>query len=138
MDKVIPKLDTFPEDGDLSIIGKKTILIPQNEALGAVGVGSLVKNGTSPEQIVTFLEMGLLHILDGYYPFREIKHSSSVPTLLPGRRLRKYFVPLLMRRGSPYALGQSWNGLSWSQIVNPGIYRGKYIVVHGVDALQQP
>ncbi|GJP51892.1 hypothetical protein CLOM_g11021 [Closterium sp. NIES-68] len=37
MDKVIPKLDTFPEDGDLSIIGKKTILIPQNEALGRWG-----------------------------------------------------------------------------------------------------
>ncbi|CAI5978779.1 unnamed protein product [Closterium sp. NIES-64] len=37
--EILPKLDSFPEDADLSVLGQKTVLIPQNAALGSAGIG---------------------------------------------------------------------------------------------------
>ncbi|CAI6007093.1 unnamed protein product [Closterium sp. NIES-65] len=36
--EILPKLDSFPEDADLSVLGQKTVLIPQNAALGSAGI----------------------------------------------------------------------------------------------------
>ncbi|GJP52763.1 hypothetical protein CLOM_g11847 [Closterium sp. NIES-68] len=138
IDQALPKLNDIPDGEDLSLIAQKTVLIPQNEALGPAGLGGLIRSGGSGAKALEFADTGLINVLDGYFTFDEIKRGTTFPTMLGARRLRKYFVPLVMRKGSPYALGQSKNGLSWSQIVNPGIYRGKYFVAHGVDALQQP
>ncbi|GJP51894.1 hypothetical protein CLOM_g11023 [Closterium sp. NIES-68] len=141
IDQALPKLNDIPDDEDLSAYDQKTVLIPQNEAISTAGLGTLVKAGVktmSADKAMTFSDNGLINVLDGYFTFDEIKRGTTFQTMLGARRLRKYFVPLVMRKGSPYALGQSKNGLSWSQIVNPGIYRGKYFVAHGVDALQQP
>ncbi|CAI5978781.1 unnamed protein product [Closterium sp. NIES-64] len=139
IDEALPKLDDIPDDEDLSQADQKTILLPSNTALGPAGLGTLIKTGAAPsaKQAVKFEKTGLINVLDGYFTFNEIKKRSSVPTMLDGRRLKKYFVPLPMRKGTAFALGQSNNGLSWSQIVHPGIYKGRFFILHGVDALQQ-
>ncbi|CAI5472072.1 unnamed protein product [Closterium sp. Yama58-4] len=139
IDQALPKLDDIPDDEDLSQVDQKTVLVPQNAALGPAGLGTLIKTGAAPsaKQSIKFEKMGLINVLDGYFTLGELKKCSSVPTMLDGRRLKKYSVPLLMRKGTAVALGQSGNALSWSQIVNPGIYKGRFFILHGVDALQQ-
>ncbi|CAI7893467.1 unnamed protein product [Closterium sp. NIES-54] len=138
IDQALPNMYDISDDEDLSQADQKTILLPQNAALGPAGVGTLIRTGAaSAKQAVKFESMGLLNVLDGYFTFKELKKCSSVPTMLDGRQLKKYSVPLLLRKGSAVALGQRNNPLSWSQIVNPGIYKGRFFILHGVDALQQ-
>ncbi|CAI5463739.1 unnamed protein product [Closterium sp. Yama58-4] len=133
LEKAIPSLETMDEtDPRWGLLFQTTILVPSNLALGMGGLGSLTGGGSKKLE-----KIGKMNVLNGIFTYGGLIRNKRFPTKL-GCELRKYKVPMFMKKGSEIALGQSKNVLSWSQILNPGIYVGKYFVVHGVDALQKP
>ncbi|CAI7747238.1 unnamed protein product [Closterium sp. NIES-54] len=131
-------------NGDLRYLGCRTYLIPSNFAfmnMIAKGMGDVRYLVLAP----------LYNTINATYHFdrlRRMPHGATMPTLIPGYPIAKYFTPvtplaLITLGGSIVAVGTPGAKtvlarLGWAQIKDRDIHCGKYLAAHGVSTLVIP
>ncbi|CAI5505227.1 unnamed protein product [Closterium sp. Naga37s-1] len=131
-------------NGDLRYLGCRTYLIPSNFAfmnMIAKGMGDVRYLVLAP----------LYNTINATYHFdrlRRLPHGTTMPTLIPGYPIAKYFTPvtplaLITLGGSIVAVGTPGAKtvlarLGWAQIKDRDIHCGKYLAAHGVSTLVIP
>ncbi|GJP32391.1 hypothetical protein CLOM_g16985 [Closterium sp. NIES-68] len=132
------------KDADLSYLGCRTYLIPSNFA-----IMNVIAKGASDFKYL--LLAPLYNIINGTYHFKRLMgmpHSTTMPTLIPGWPIAKYFTPvtplaLITFGGTFVAVGTPgaktiFARLGWAQIKDPDMYWGKYLAAHGVSTMVIP
>ncbi|CAI5499965.1 unnamed protein product [Closterium sp. Naga37s-1] len=106
---------------------------------------------TASEPLVYLVLAPLYNTINATYHFdrlRRMPHGATMPTLIPGYPIAKYFTPvtplaLITLGGSIVAVGTPsaktvLARLGWAQIKDRDIHCGKYLAAHGVSTLVIP
>ncbi|GJP49059.1 hypothetical protein CLOM_g8326 [Closterium sp. NIES-68] len=130
---LLSRQDDFPEDFDFSDVVNKTLLLPTNAAIIGAGVRKIPTNEAEGEQ---YEALGLMNVLDGYLTMEDIKApGATFTTVHDGTALTVKET----RSGGVVALGQDGQKRGkWSVVVDPTLFKGKFVVVHGVNRMQLP
>ncbi|CAI5457476.1 unnamed protein product [Closterium sp. Yama58-4] len=131
-------------NSDLRYLGCRTYLIPSNFAFMSM-IAKSMNNATY------LLLAPLYNTINATYHFnklRRMRHGATMPTLIPGYPIAKYFTPvtplaLLTLGGSIVAVGTPgaktvMARLGWAQIKDRDLHCGKYMAAHGVSTLVYP
>ncbi|CAI5535630.1 unnamed protein product [Closterium sp. Naga37s-1] len=128
---LLARQDDFPENFDFSDVVNKTLLLPTNGAIVGAGVRKLPTNEDDGAQ---YEDLGLMNVLDGYLTIEDIKAGAILKTMHDDRVLA-----VKESRGAVIALGQEGQKRrQWSVVVDATLFKGKFVVAHGVNRMQQP
>ncbi|CAI5466560.1 unnamed protein product [Closterium sp. Yama58-4] len=132
----IKQLKKLP-DANISVefLSENTALIPTNIALTGVGIRAIV-----PKLMGDLIRF---NVLEGMYPFAQIKSipvGGKLKTQLNGKQLVRFKTQTgFLSHGTTVALGPPGaNVLTWAQIDDPDLFKGKFIWAHGVDGVLKP
>ncbi|GJP45095.1 hypothetical protein CLOM_g4493 [Closterium sp. NIES-68] len=140
LDHFIPKLesDWNPTDETLGKLDLKAMLFPADDALltsdsAGAGVSMMLNPNADLEDAKGYWNWLRANMVDGLYSEQEMSDARELKDV-NGRKMGKSEDAAANLRG-----GRKMRfGKANAQINDPEIFKGKFLIVHGVDALQSP
>ncbi|CAI5522769.1 unnamed protein product [Closterium sp. Naga37s-1] len=135
LDHVIPQLETDwnPNEDFLNKVDKKTFMLPEDSAVASSAPDALammVKTGMKRGDVDPFTKLFRAQMLDGVYEEDDIARASKL-TDVNGRTVGKDEVVDAKTKAKKVRIGKGK-----AKIKHSGIFRGRFLTIHGVDASQ--
>ncbi|CAI5944340.1 unnamed protein product [Closterium sp. NIES-64] len=138
LDTLIPQLENNwnPTDAFLASAVGKTVLLPEDTAIGSAAPGALydmMKPGLKRQEVRGYASMIRSNLLAGVYDENGISNAKVLKDG-NGRQVPKAVTVngVKGRKGKPLI------GKGKARIKNSNLYKGKFFIIHGVDAVQKP
>ncbi|CAI5457451.1 unnamed protein product [Closterium sp. Yama58-4] len=154
LDHVIPQLETDwnPNDDFLKKVDHKTFMLPEDRAIATSAPDALammVNTGLKRGDVDPFTKLFRAQMLDGVYPEEDDIAKASTLKDVNGRTVSKEEVVDTTTQVNAMNIGFGKNkfkigkgkkrvriGKGKAKIKVPGIFRGRFLTIHGVDASQ--
>ncbi|CAI5457694.1 unnamed protein product [Closterium sp. Yama58-4] len=135
LDHVIPQLatDWNPNEDFLNKVDHKTFMLPEDNAIASSAPDALammVKTGMKRGDVDPFTKLFRAQMLDGVYEEDDLAKASKL-TDVNGRSVGKDEIVDEKTKVKKVRIGKGK-----AKIKNSGIFRGRFLTIHGVDASQ--
>ncbi|CAI5944316.1 unnamed protein product [Closterium sp. NIES-64] len=135
LDHVIPQLETDwnPNEDFLNKVDHKTMLLPEDGVIASKAPDALammVKTGMRRGEVDPYTKLFRAQMLDGVYEEDDLAKASNLKNVNGGSVGTDQIVDATTK-SKKVAIGKGK-----AKIKHAGIFRGKFLTIHGVDASQ--
>ncbi|CAI5463722.1 unnamed protein product [Closterium sp. Yama58-4] len=135
LNHVIPQLETDwnPNEDFLNKVDHKTMMLPEDRAIATSAPDALammVKTGMKRGDVDPFTKLFRAQMLDGVYEEDDLAKASDLKDV-NGRSVGTDQIVDATTKSKKVALGKGK-----AKVKNAGIFRGRFLTIHGVDASQ--